>query len=221
LDLSKKLCQDDKLQDFRLVGGTALALQFGHRSSIDIDLFSNKDFNAGVIHDHILRTYNQSTSRNTTNSVMCSINNIKVDMIAHRYHWLKPPFQSEGLRMASPKDIAAMKIHAIYNAGNRQKDFVDLYYLLEKFPLNEMIQLYKQKYPDGFPNIAIESVRSFDRLAIDDQIIISGKQVPWNEIEIRLKEAVMNPNKVFKENFKNLLPKKRNDPGDHRKKPKL
>lgn len=45
MGLIKKLMADQKLIDFRLVGGTALALQLGHRKSIDIDLFSERRFN--------------------------------------------------------------------------------------------------------------------------------------------------------------------------------
>ena len=221
LDLTKKLMQDDKLQDFRLVGGTALALLFGHRTSIDIDLFTNKEFDAKSLQDHIDEKYGPSTSRSTTNSVMCRIDNIKVDMIAHRYQWLEPSLKTDGLRMASAKDISAMKIHAINQAGTRQKDFVDLYFLLEKYSLNEMVQGYGKKYPEGFPNIAKESVRSFDRVTIDDPIKVFDKEITWREVEKRLNKAVLNPNKIFKADHLNLLPKKNINPDSHKRKPKL
>jgi hypothetical protein len=187
LALTKKLMQDEKLQNFRLVGGTALALQLGHRKSIDIDLFHNKPFDAQSVRDHINSKYSTSESAYTTNSVTTKINNIKVDIIAHQYPWLKPAVITEGVRMASINDIAAMKILAIIKSGDRQKDFADLYILLQKIPLNEIIKAYSAKYPDPIPWIAQQSVRTFDRVNPGTEITLFDKKISWEKVKGRLK----------------------------------
>src|SRR5450631_3629912 len=91
LDLTSRLMQDEKLQDFLLVGGTALALQSGHRISIDIDLFTNKEFDAKALQGHIDDQYSPSQSQNFAGTVLCHIDNIKVDLILHRNPWIDKP----------------------------------------------------------------------------------------------------------------------------------
>lgn len=133
LDLIKRLMADEELKNFRLVGGTALSLCIGHRISIDIDLFCNQDFNASGLKEHILHTYRADKLRAVTNGIFGLVENIKLDLIAHQYEWLRPVREVEGIRMASLEDIGAMKVHAIVQNGSRLKDFVDVHYFLEQF----------------------------------------------------------------------------------------
>ena len=75
------------------------------------------------------------------------INDIKVDIVEYNYPWLDEPIVEDGIRLATPQDIAAMKINAIVGRGTR-KDFIDLYYLLEHYKLSEIIDFFAHKYPD-------------------------------------------------------------------------
>ena len=102
LDLIKRLMLDEELKDFRLVGGTALSLCLGHRVSIDIDLFCNQVFNAPKLSEHLLTNYKGEKIRAIKNGVFGLIENIKLDLIAHQYQWLKPVNEVEGIRMAFP-----------------------------------------------------------------------------------------------------------------------
>jgi hypothetical protein len=85
LDLIKKMMADSRFQDFYLVGGTALALMIGHRKSIDIDLFTTKDFTSQEIADHLISTYNAINVQSIKNGVFCFANNIKIDVLSHQY----------------------------------------------------------------------------------------------------------------------------------------
>jgi len=99
LDLIKKLMSDSNFNEFNLVGGTALALQIGHRISIDIDLFSIKPFNASELSHHLMTTYHATEVRTLTNGVFCFVNNIKMDMISHQYPLVEKVETVDGIRI--------------------------------------------------------------------------------------------------------------------------
>ena len=85
MDLVKKLMADEKLASFNLVGGTALALKIGHRKSIDIDLFTQSDFDSQAISQHLTATYNTTHLQTITNGAFCLVDCIKLDLLAHKY----------------------------------------------------------------------------------------------------------------------------------------
>ena len=148
LELLKRLTQEPFLKDCRLVGGTALALQYGHRSSIDLDFFGTFDIDGEEMFG-ILRSYgNVEKQKVSSNIRIFDINGVKVDIVNYSiYPWLENSVEEEGLRLASPKDIAAMKVNAIEGRGSR-KDFVDMYFLLQHFSLEEVLDFYAEKYPN-------------------------------------------------------------------------
>jgi len=146
LELIKSLQARSYLNGFHLVGGTALALQLGHRQSIDIDLFSNFDFDVAVLLEHIHQDYYYQLFLTAPNTIKGCINGINVDIIAHRYKILNEPEWVQGARLLSLPDLVAMKLNAISVSGQRSKDFIDLYYLLNQFDLGSMLGFYRNKY---------------------------------------------------------------------------
>lgn len=144
LDLIKLLVADSSLADFFMVGGTALSLQIGHRLSIDIDLFSQKDFDSNALKMYMEEMYNMTNAKAIKNGLWGFINDIKVDLIAHKYPLTQPLGEAEGIRMVSLQDIGAMKLHAIFQNGNRYKDFIDMYFLLEHQPLKVFADSYEK-----------------------------------------------------------------------------
>ena len=147
LELLKHLMAAPLLDNCRLVGGTSLALQYGHRSSVDLDLFGSipeEDFVFTDILEQFGKVQGQKTTRFIKSFV---IDGIKVDFVNYsRYPWIDEAIVEDRLRLASPKDIAAMKISAIEGRGSK-KDFIDLYFLLQRFTLEEILDFYTQKYP--------------------------------------------------------------------------
>ena len=141
LDLIKQLMANNNFSNFNLVGGTALSLMIGHRMSIDIDLFTDKDFNSEAISTHLNKQYKAESIQSVKNGVFCFIHDIKVDILAHQYPLVGELETVEGIRMISLLDIAAMKLNAIYDNGTRLKDFVDIYALLQYFPCNNYFML--------------------------------------------------------------------------------
>ena len=149
------------LADTRLVGGTALALLLGHRSSIDLDLFGH--FSCDDIElRNVLASYGKLQVINTsTNVKLFTINGVKVDIVNYDSPWIEEMITEDGLRLASVPEIAAMKVRAIVGRGTR-KDFVDLYYLLQQFSISDILNLFRKKYPDVNDFIAIRSLTYFE-----------------------------------------------------------
>lgn len=162
LELLRRLMQMPEWGDLRLVGGTALALQYGHRTSIDLDLFGhvdleNDDFLA------LLRTISTDIRvvNERKNIHQYFINGIKVDFVNYAYPWIEDACVESGIRLATPPDVAAMKVNAIEGRGSR-KDFVDMYVLLQHYSLAQILDFYKHKYPEHSEFRALRSLAYFE-----------------------------------------------------------
>jgi hypothetical protein len=162
LYLIKELQSLNDLTGFILVGGTALALQMGHRRSVDIDLFTQEPFHpeelAGIL-EAKFGFQLQYSHRNTLKGV---ISGIFVDLITHDYDLIQEPLVVDTIRSASLKDIAAMKVNAISGDGTRLKDFIDIYFLLKNFSFEEIIGFFCEKYNSRNEFHAIKSLTYFD-----------------------------------------------------------
>ena len=147
VELLRKLMKEDVLSPFFLVGGTALALQLGHRISVDIDLFSDMAFDVQPVTEMLRETFSIQALETARNTVRGEVDGIKLDIMAHRYPTIGDPVVVDGLRMASLKDIVAMKLNAIANRGSK-KDFWDYAELLNLFSRDEMLGFFAEKYTD-------------------------------------------------------------------------
>ena len=222
LDLIKRFMSDDKFNNFNLIGGTALALKIGHRVSVDIDLFSTTPFNTGNVVRHLAEVYSATDVRTLGNSVFCFVNDIKIDLLPHQYPLVGDIEILEGIRIVSLRDIGAMKLNAIFNSGQRYKDFVDMYSLLEKFPLHELLDACQRKYPDLNINIVKHSLIHFNDI-IFSPIEFLGPEIKWPIIAERLQKAFHNPYISFglPESIKKLLQNRPSETKGRRKGPRL
>jgi hypothetical protein len=192
LVLLKELLGISELKDFYLVGGTNLSLRYGHRISIDLDLFSNIDFSPNEISEVLFKKYRNENDfiRATTIGVFASIKGVKVDLIRNHFHPIIDPTEiTDGIRLYSSKDIAAMKIQALLNRGAK-KDFFDLYELLQHFSLQEIIDFYRKKYPKQILPIAIPQVLTYFEDAEESEDPISLKNLSWEQIKKGLQKKV-------------------------------
>ena len=162
LELLKKLMTEPLLTGMRLVGGTSLALQYGHRNSIDLDFFGTLDEDLLSIRDSLERIGHVSVLKETRTIRIYDLDHVKIDFVDYsRYQWLAEAVNEDGLRLASPEDIAAMKVNAIEGRGTR-KDFVDIYFLLQRYSLDEILGFYQKKYPEHSVFRALMSLSYFD-----------------------------------------------------------
>jgi predicted nucleotidyltransferase component of viral defense system len=185
-----KLLEDlqsiEEFSKLRLVGGTALALLIGHRISVDLDLFGDIDFDSQLFSDFD----KVQAIKKSKNINIFEINNVKVDIVNYAYPWLDNELQIDGIRLASLKDIAAMKIAAVTGRGSK-KDFVDLYFLLREFSFNEIVSFYEQKYADASIYLALKSLVYFDD-ADKDPPLNMLKDIAWQDVKDRIRKEVIN-----------------------------
>ena len=144
----KKLMEIPELKDFSLVGGTALSLLFGHRKSVDLDLFSDKPFDNKTIIQAFEKKFEEAFENRSTNprfGIFCFINDVKIDIVRHPHPLIRPLQNIEGLRLFSTEDIIAMKVQAILGRG-KKKDFWDIAELLKHYSIDDFIRFHKEKY---------------------------------------------------------------------------
>lgn len=195
--LTQQLQTLPELKEFYLVGGTALTLQLGHRNSIDIDLFTKNDFDTAQLKNVLAEKFNISIDAESKNTLLCKVNNIKVDFIKHGYAYVNNPISEEGINFLSKEDITAMKLNAISQSGKRLKDFIDIYFLLQHFSFSSMIEFFQIKYPQSNPLIPIKAINYFDDIdeTIDPPKLLSPLSL--SEIKKRIKSATIHSHKIF------------------------
>jgi len=190
LALLRRLMTLDLLKDTMLVGGTALALQIGHRKSIDLDIFgkvSMENFEAELPFPIDLKIKQISSTKNIRVYV---IDGIKVDIVNYKYPWLDEPVVKDGLRLASEKDIAAMKLSAIAGRGTK-KDFVDLSFLQERYSLEQLMKYYLDKYHGGSEFLVVKSLGYFSDAEKDEmpEMIIKKS---WSQVKSEITTILKN-----------------------------
>ena len=159
------------IKTHRLVGGTALALQIGHRFSVDIDLFSDDKNDYEEIQEELYETFGDKFAKgrnvrsSLSNGIAIYLNDIKTDILDWKAKFIRPALIDERVRMASKEDIIPMKFNTFLCspefARYEKKDFVDIANLMKEFSLEQMISLYNEKYPHElmFSRLMIEGLQ--------------------------------------------------------------
>ena len=197
LELLTRLMADEAFNDFVLVGGTALALQIGHRISVDIDLFSSKTYEQNKLLDYLRTNYNFELDFISNNTLKGEINKVQIDCIAHQYPWISPFTIEENIRMAGFEDIAAMKLNAIAGNGTRIKDYIDIAFLSAKMSFNQMLKGYESKYNSN-PIIPVKAITYFNDINFNEPIhMTDAAGFDWKIIAEKLKSMQNYPDRVF------------------------
>lgn len=172
-----KIMEFDELKVFRLVGGTSLSLQLGHRESVDIDLFTDADYGSvdfsrlGQIlndnFDYVETSGNGEVGMGKPFFIGNSQKeSIKLDLF-YTDTFVFPAVKIEELQLASIEEIAAMKLEVICQGG-RKKDFWDIHELAEKYSLDDMLEFYFKRYPYGFQRSeVIDKLTDFENAEYD------------------------------------------------------
>jgi predicted nucleotidyltransferase component of viral defense system len=181
--------QQPLLKDMRLVGGTSLALQYGHRRSVDLDFFGSTTEDIDELTAMMTECATDVEKGGCTKAIKSYfLDGVKVDVVNYRYDWIDDPVIEDGIRLASSKDIAAMKVNAVMGRGTK-KDFVDVYFLLQHYSFEELIKLYLQKYTDGSEYRALLSMTYFAD-ADPQPMPYMFQKVDWDTIKTEIKRQV-------------------------------
>ncbi len=148
---------------FYLAGGTALALQLGHRRSVDFDWFREDPIDdplrlAADVRAAGLRFETDRVEKGTLHG---QASGVRVSFLEYGYPLLRPLREVEGLRLAALEDIAAMKLAAVAQRGSK-KDFVDVFALGGRFGLGDMLASYRKKYGDEDVGHVLVALAYFD-----------------------------------------------------------
>ena len=182
LELLKTLTKSPVLSDMRLVGGTALALQFGHRRSVDLDFFGTTTNNIDELTEALKKGAGELTLLSASKTIrVYNIRGVKVDIVNYAYPWIDEPIKEDGLVLASPKDIAAIKVNAVIGRGTK-KDFIDIYFLLQHFSFENLMRFYQTKYTDGSEYRALLSMTYFAD-ADPQPMPYMFEEVSWEKIK--------------------------------------
>ena len=145
-----------ELQTFRLAGGTALSLQYGHRISVDLDMFTDRSFDLAEL-EVALRERYPTFIKDFSNRLGFSgyINGVKTDFVNWSVPFTRPVIEIDNIRLTSPEEIAAMKLETI-SSRQMKKDYHDIYELLKYYSLAQLFDFYKERYPYNNAKTPIE-----------------------------------------------------------------
>jgi predicted nucleotidyltransferase component of viral defense system len=181
-----------ELAGFSLVGGTALALKYGHRISVDLDLFSEETFDRDVILLTLEKTFGKEFSydgKKNNWAIFGFIHDIKVDFVHYPQALIKKKESIDGIRMYSIEDIIAMKINAILGRG-KKKDYWDIFELLHHFSLEQMIDYHSRKFPSQQLMISIPQALVYFEDAEQSEEPISLKGQTWENVKKIIQQKV-------------------------------
>jgi predicted nucleotidyltransferase component of viral defense system len=181
-----------ELQDFALVGGTALSLLYGHRMSVDLDLFSNKLFENEDIIDALKREFRNRFAvedKPTRFGVFCYIDDVKIDIVRHPHPLIRNEQHIEGIRMFSLEDIIAMKVQATLGRG-KKKDFWDVAELLKHFSVDSFVKFHKEKYATQNLLITVPQSITYFADADEGEDPISLKKQTWDSVRAFISKKV-------------------------------
>ena len=197
IQLLKELQSMPILKEHYLAGGTALALQLGHRKSTDIDIFSNKKQNNGIIIDSLKDQFKYYDILNITNNgLQLMIKNIKVDIMGMNQNILEDIKSEDNMRYYGKQDISAMKLRAVLYR-DKFRDYVDIAYLMKDIPFIEMIKCYKEKYNEN--NITLLKMKiintQFNNVEINEvKDCMIKNDIDLNKITVLLKNEIKKYN---------------------------
>ena len=190
LGLLKELMQVEALQSFALVGGTNLSLRLGHRISEDLDIFANEPYESDTVAQPLKAMFpNEITIvEQRAHTILAYIQQVKVDIVLHRYPYLQPVETMDGIRLASIPDIIAMKLNAITRRGVK-KDFFDVAVLLDDYPLPEMLGFFTAKYAATDIGFVVRSLVYFEEADRSKEPLML-KNENWMQVKIKIQKAV-------------------------------
>lgn len=194
------LMQSPVFDQFRLVGGTSLSLQLGHRMSIDIDLFTDAPYRSIDFEKieeflkenftYVDGSFGMLVANGRSYAVGKSdLDNVKLD-INYTDPFIQEPLFEDGVRLATVEEIMAMKMEIVKREG-RKKDFWDIHEVLDYCPVEKMIVLHQERYPYGHDKeLILKNLSNFTKTDKDiDPECLRGKH--WELIKLDMSELAL------------------------------
>jgi Nucleotidyl transferase AbiEii toxin, Type IV TA system len=189
LGLLKRLCAEPLLRHHFLVGGTSLALQLGHRISVDLDLFAHSAIDSQQLIETLKETY-QVQPLTVTDAICISVvDGVKVDLVHFKYPFAFPIIETDGVRLADMRDVAPMKLDAVTKIGSK-KDFFDMYFLFEIYGLDQILEWYTAMFRHSTSFHVVKSLTYFADAEVTETPIVFDQKITWEKVKKRMNEVV-------------------------------
>ncbi|MCB9183168.1 MAG: nucleotidyl transferase AbiEii/AbiGii toxin family protein [Flavobacteriales bacterium] len=189
----RELLEVQLLRPHALVGGTALALRYGHRLSVDLDLFTTEPIDTGAMIAQLETQFSTRFSfrrdQQAKWAVFGFIDGVKVDIVHFPHRRIAGLHIESGIPMYADADIAAMKIEAILHRA-KKKDFHDLELLLRMHGLAQVMEWHREKYPDNSLAISIPYAITYFKDAEDSEDPISLQGQTWEGVKASIQRSV-------------------------------
>ena len=195
------LGKQDFFQTTYLAGGSSLALQLGHRRSVDFDFFTHKTFELIEVKNKLNSIGKYTGQHEAPRTMVGKFNQAKFSLFYYPYKLVEKTTNYQGINLASFADIAAMKLVAITDRGTK-KDYIDIYFLAKKcFSIEKMFDFYDKKYHNFEVNkvTLLKALQYFDD-ADGSEMPEMIEKVDWKEIKkffeketIRIAEKYLEP----------------------------
>lgn len=186
----EKIAESGIAQNFYLAGGTALAIQLGHRKSVDLDWFSIGNFSNGELKNKLATLGKFTLTGEEPGTIHGILDGIKTSFFHYDYPLLYSPVKFEKINLADKRDISAMKIDAVSSRGSK-KDFIDLYFLLEEYDLKNLIGFFEKKYSGlNFNKLHILKSLIFFNDADSEPLPVMLQNFQWSKAKRRLENEV-------------------------------
>jgi len=182
----------DYLQEFSLVGGTNLSLRYGHRSSIDLDMFSPKIFDSSQLNDLLQIDFDYTYRSTNKHMLFCFINNVKVDWVHHPFPLLQPIEIIDGVRFFSVTDVSAMKLFAVTKRGSK-KYFFDIFQLAQVLGPDKIVENFSNKYGEDKIWMMQMSLIYFEDADKEENPKLFFPNISWEKVKKYMKQTFSKP----------------------------
>lgn len=174
---------------FYLAGGTALALQLGHRESVDLDFFAARFPKMEILLQE-LREFDLKIISQDKKTLDVLTDGVKVSFLGYEYPMLDVMEDYKGVKLASILDISVMKLSAIMSRGSK-KDFIDLFFLLDGYPLDYLVEMFGKKYAGiKYDLIHLKKSLIYFNQAEEEPMPVMVEKVGWERVKERLEREV-------------------------------
>lgn len=175
-----------KKRQFYLAGGTALALQLGHRTSVDLDFYTKKQFQSRQLGEIIQKHLPEvEILQSSSGTLQCKLQSTEFSFFFYEYPLIRKPITYEDMLLASIPDIAAMKAIALVQRGKR-RDFIDAYFLLKTITVSQLLSFVSKKYPNYSDMLVLKAITFFDDADSEQEergIKVLEEEFSWNKVK--------------------------------------
>lgn len=178
---------------FYLAGGTALALQLGHRMSVDLDFCVKNHFDTGKLYDEIERIFGKEAEKTLEekDTLFCTIKKTDLSFFWYKHPLIKKTTTFKGTSLASLEDIAAMKLIAV-SRRPAKRDYIDIFFLLKIFSLKQIFSFASKKYPNINLYFSLRALTYFEDIREEDKrpVNVLDKNFSWRKAKEKITQEV-------------------------------